>query len=39
MQYKIFTPQDLQGKFKGNLYCFGAGRAFDAFLQGLREKA
>jgi len=31
MQYEIFTPQDLQGKFKGDLYCFGAGKVFDAF--------
>lgn len=31
MQYKAFIPQDLQGKFKGNLYCFGAGKVFDAF--------
>ena len=34
MQYKIFTPQDLQGKFKGNLYCFGAGKVFDTFFAG-----
>lgn len=34
MQYKIFTPQDLQGKFKGNLYCFGAGKVFNAFFAG-----
>ena len=34
MQYKIFTPQDLQGKFKGNLYCFGAGKVFDVFFAG-----
>ena len=39
MQYKIFTPQDLQGKFKGNLYCFGAGRAFDAFFAGIAGKS
>lgn len=31
MQYKIFTPQDLQDSFKGNLYCFGAGKVFDTF--------
>lgn len=31
MQYEIFTPQDLQGKFKENVYCFGAGKVFDAF--------
>lgn len=34
MQYKIFTSQDLQGKFKGNLYCFGAGKVFDSFFAG-----
>ncbi len=31
MQYKIFLPQDLQGRIKGDLYCFGAGKAFDTF--------
>lgn len=34
MQYKVFTPQELQGRFQGNLYCFGAGKVFDTFFAG-----
>lgn len=34
MQYRIFAPQDLRDNFKGNLYCFGAGKVFDTFFAG-----
>ena len=31
MRYKPYAPQELRDRNIGNLYCFGAGKVFDAF--------